>query len=100
MLPSGVVFIRAVSVKNRFENWIAEEIIQLRRIKPFTSIEDLRKSLFRYSDSIVKCEKYITTVSNFFTIKVTAISGVAKASTIIAITKDGKKIKPVAVISG
>jgi hypothetical protein len=79
---------------------IAEEIIQRRRIKPFTDIEDLRKSLFRYSDSIGKCEKYITTASRFFTIRITAVSGVAEASTIIAITKDGKKIERIAVISG
>jgi hypothetical protein len=79
---------------------IAEEIIQRRRIKPFTSIENLRKSLLKYSDSIEKCEKYITTVSSFFTIKVTAVSGVAKASAIIAITKDDKKIEKIAVVSG
>jgi len=79
---------------------IAEEIIKRRRIKPFTDIQDLRKSLLRYADSIGKCEKYITTVSRFFTIKVTAVSGVAKASAVIAITKDGKKVEKIAVISG
>ena len=79
---------------------IAEEIIQRRRIEPFADIEDLRKALFRYSDSIGKCEKYITTVSNFFTIKVTAVSGVARASTVIAVTKDGGEIKRIAKISG
>jgi DNA uptake protein ComE-like DNA-binding protein len=79
---------------------IAEEIIQRRRIKPFTNIENLRKSLLRYSDSIEKCKKYITTVSSIFTIKVTAVNGAAKASAIIAITKDGKKIERIAVISG
>jgi hypothetical protein len=79
---------------------IAEEIIQRRRIKPFTDIEDLRKSLFRYSDSIKKCEKYITTTSRFFTIKITAVSGAAEVSTIIAVTKDGKKVERIAAISG
>jgi len=79
---------------------IAEEIIRRRRLSPFTDIEDLKKSLLKYSDSIGKCEKYITTVSRFFTIKVTAISGLAKASAIIAITKDGEKIERVAIISG
>jgi len=78
---------------------IAREIIQRRRIKPFADMEDLRTSLFRYADSIRKCEKYITTVSNFFTIRVTVISGVAKASSVIAITKDGKTVKRIAVIS-
>jgi len=79
---------------------IAEEIIQQRRIKPFRNIEDLKKALFQYTPAIEKCEEYITTASTFFTIKVTAVSGVAKASAIIAITKNGKKIERVAVISG
>jgi hypothetical protein len=79
---------------------IAEEIIQRRQIKPFKDIEDLRKSLFKYSDSIGKCEKYITTTSRFFTIKITAVSGVAEASIVFAITKDDKKIERIAVISG
>ncbi len=79
---------------------IAEEIIQRRRIKPFTDIEDLKKTLFKYSDSIGKCEKYITTTSSFFTIKITAVSGVAEASVIFAVTKDDKKVERIAVISG
>jgi len=78
---------------------VADEIIRRRRIEPFTDIEALKTSLFSYSDSIRKCEKYITTASKFFTIKVTATSGVAKASSVIAITKDGKTIKRIAVIS-
>jgi hypothetical protein len=79
---------------------IAEEIIQRRRIEPFSDIEALKTDLFRYSNSIEKCEKYITTVSRFFTIKVTVVSGVAKASSIIAITKEGEKVKRIAVING
>ncbi|OEU66276.1 MAG: hypothetical protein BBJ57_00800 [Desulfobacterales bacterium PC51MH44] len=78
---------------------IAEEIIQLRRIKPFASIEDLRRDLFRYSDSIEKSQKYITTVSQIFTIKVTASSGVAETSAVIGIVKDGNRVKRIAVIS-
>lgn len=79
---------------------VADEIIQRRRIKPFTDIEDLKKSLFRYSDSIGKCEKYITIVSSFFTIRVTAVSGVAKTSAVIAIIKEGKKMERIGVFSG
>ena len=60
-------------------------------------LEELRKALFGYSDSIKKCEKYITTESRFFTIRVTAVSGGAKASSVIAITKSGKKVQRVAV---
>ncbi len=79
---------------------IAEKIIQLRRVRPFTDIEDLKKELARYSDAIDKCEKCITTSSDFFTIKITAISGVAKKSATIAVMKDGDKVKETAVISG
>ncbi|MFB0552671.1 MAG: type II secretion system protein GspK [Phycisphaerae bacterium] len=79
---------------------IAEEIIQQRRIEPFADIQDLKTKLFRYSDSIGRCENYIMTVSRFFTIKVTSVSGVAKASSVIAITKDGAKVKRIAVING
>jgi hypothetical protein len=78
---------------------IAERIIQLRRIQPFADIEDLKKDLSRYSDAIDKCEKYITTASDYFTIKITAISGVAKASATIAVMKDGEQVKQTAVIS-
>jgi len=79
---------------------IAEEIIRQRRTEPFADIESLKKSLFRYSTSIGKCEKYITTVSSFFTIRIKAVSGTAEASAVVAVTKDGKEIKKIAVISG
>jgi len=79
---------------------IAEQIIQRRRVEPFANIEDLSRELIRYSDSIRKCEEYITTVSSFFTIKVTAVSGVAKASATIAVMKDGEKVQRIAIISG
>ena len=79
---------------------IAEEIIQRRRITPFKDINDLKKSLLRYSASIEKCQKYITTESRVFTIRVTAVSGIAKASAIIAVNKAGKKIERIGVISG
>ena len=78
---------------------IAEEIIQRRRIEPFVDMDDLKKKLMRYSDSIEKCEKYITTTSNFFTIRVTATSGVATASTVIAVIKGNKEIQRIATIS-
>ena len=79
---------------------IAEEIIQQRREEPFGNIEDFKNKLSRYSESIGKCEEYITTESRFFTIKITSTSGVAKASSMIAITKEGKKVTRIAVING
>jgi hypothetical protein len=79
---------------------IAAEIIKKRRGKPFASIEELKKQLFKFSDSIDKCKPYITTTSNVFTIRVTAVSGVAKASAIIVVFKDGDKIERIAVTCG
>jgi hypothetical protein len=79
---------------------IAEEIIQQRKQEPFTNIEDLKNKLSRYSESIGTCEEYITTESNFFTIKITSTSGVASASSVIAITKEGDKVTRIAVING
>jgi len=78
---------------------IADAIIQRRRIEPFTDIADLKNALGVYSDQISKCEPYITTKSSFFTIKITAISGVAKASSVIAITKEGTNVTRIAIIN-
>lgn len=79
---------------------ITESIIQQRRIKPFKDIKQLRESLLGYLDSITKCEKYITTESDFFTIRVTSVSGVAKTTAVVAVRKSGEKFQKVAVISG
>ena len=78
---------------------IAEEIIQRRRIKPFKNLGQLKESMYGYSDSIAKCTKYITTESDFFTIRVTSRSGVAKATAVVAVMKKGKKFVKVAVRS-
>jgi len=78
---------------------IADEVIRQRRVKPFDSISELKETLYRYSDSIQKCEKFITVKSTFFTIRVRAVSGGAEASSIIAITKNGKKVQRVAVVN-
>jgi hypothetical protein len=63
-------------------------------------MDDLKNSLRGFSESVEKSQKYITTQSTFFTIKVTATSGVAQASAVIAVVKDAKGVKKVAVISG
>jgi hypothetical protein len=79
---------------------IAEMIIQERQQEPYANIDDLKNKLSRYSESIGKCEEYITTESKFFTIKITSTSGVASASSMIAITKEGDKVTRIAVING
>ena len=78
---------------------IADQIIQLRKIQPFESVDDLQKRVIGYTDSIEKCKPYITTTSRIFTIKITATSGLAKASAVVAITKDGNTVKRIAAIN-
>ncbi len=78
---------------------IADEIIRLRQEKPFSDIEEVKKGAFRYSDSIDKCKEFLTTASNVFTIRVTAVSGVAKVTAIAAVSKEGDKVKQIGVIS-
>lgn len=79
---------------------IAEEIIQFRREEPFANISDLKTALPRYSDSIDKCEKYLITESQVFTIRITATSGSAQASTLIAVRKEGNKVERIAAVNG
>lgn len=79
---------------------IADKIIELRRIEPFGSIDDMKKRMFKYTTGIDRCKEYITTTSTHFTIKITATNGNAKISSIIAIEKKGKRTNIIAIISG
>ncbi len=79
---------------------IAQEIIERRRIKPFEDVNDLKRSLFRYSGSIEKCKDFIVARSDFFTIRVIAVSGVARASAVVVVRRTGKKYQKIAVLAG
>ena len=70
---------------------IAQEIILLRQEKPFKDIDELKKKLYGYNDSIRKVEPYITTRSTFFAIKVTATTGSAIASAVATVVREGKR---------
>ncbi len=78
---------------------IADEIIVARREKTFKDINELKKTLFEYSNSIAKCAKFITTESEFFTVRITAVSGAAKVTSVAAVKKTGKRFGVIAVIS-
>ena len=79
---------------------IADEIILKRRIKPFASIDELKKELFAYSDSVERCKNYIATESTFFTVKITALSGAAKVSSVIAVSREGNQTRRIAIVEG
>lgn len=78
---------------------IAEIIIQERKLKPFSDIEEVKKIAFRYADAIEKCRNFITTTSTVVSVRVTAVSGVARSVAVAGISKDGQKIKRIGVIS-
>ncbi len=78
---------------------IADEIIRQRQEKPFADIDEVKKGVFRYSDSIDKCKDFLTTTSNVFTIRVTAVCGVAKVTAVAAVNKEGNKVKQIGVVS-
>lgn len=78
---------------------IAETIIQERRYEPFVNIENLQERLMQYNDSIEKSKPYITTRSTIFTIRATAISGVAKVSATAAIKRNADNMKKIGIIS-
>jgi hypothetical protein len=77
---------------------IAEQIINLRREKAFKDIDDLKKRLFSYSNSIEKCEPYITTQSSYFSIRAEATSGVAKVCAITGLKKEEGKFQKIGII--
>jgi type II secretory pathway component PulK len=78
---------------------IAEQIINLRKEEPFKNIDDLKKRLFSYSDSVEKSKAYITTQSNCFVIRVRATSGVAKVCATAGIKKErGGNVQKIGII--
>ncbi len=77
---------------------IADAIIEQRKVKPVADVNELRRAILSYSDSIDDCKDFITTTSTVFTIRVTAVSGVAKATALAAVSKEGDKIEQIAVI--
>ncbi len=81
------------------EKEIADQIILKRRIKPFGSIDDLKRELFSFSDSIDKCKNFISTESTFFTIRISAVSGAARSSVLIAVSRQGNQTKRIAMIA-
>jgi hypothetical protein len=78
---------------------VAEAIIKTRQIKPFTDVNDVQKKIYKYADSIRKSKDFITTTSNVFSVKITAVSGMAKVSMTAAILAQDKKPRIIAIMS-
>jgi len=78
---------------------IAEEIIQLRRERPFKNLKDLKSRLYSFNDSIEKTTPYITTVSTYLLIRVTATNGRARSAAVATVIKNGNKVERIAIIT-
>jgi len=78
---------------------IASEVIRLRQVAPFASVEEVKKAILRYSDPIDKCKELMTTASTTFTIRITATSGVAKVTIVAAVIKEGNNVKQIGIVS-
>jgi hypothetical protein len=78
---------------------IAQEIIQHRQEKPIGDVNELKQAVSRYSTAIEDCRTFLTAKSSVFTIRVTAISGVAQVTVMAAVSKEGDKVQPIAIIS-
>jgi hypothetical protein len=78
---------------------MASAIIVQRKIKPFGNIDEVKKILSQYADSIDRCKNFITTTSTVFTVRVTAVSGVAKVVAVAGIAREGRQVKRIAVMS-
>ncbi len=77
---------------------IADAIILQRQEKPFENLEDLRKRNIAFGLQIQKSEKYITTSSNFFTIRITAANGPARCTATAAVIKSGNGTTKIAAV--
>ncbi|HSV27372.1 MAG TPA: hypothetical protein VLH60_05715 [Sedimentisphaerales bacterium] len=78
---------------------LADYVIMQRREKPFESFDDLRTRNLAYSAQLQRSERYITTQSNFFTIRITAANGPVKCTATVAIIKQGGNITKIAAVS-
>jgi hypothetical protein len=78
---------------------MAQEIIQRRQAKPIRDVNELKQAVPRYSTALDDCRTFIAVRSTVFTVRVTAVSGVAQVTAIAAIAKEGDKVQQIAVIS-
>jgi len=78
---------------------IAQEIIQRRQVKPVSDVNELKQAVPRYSTALEDCRTFISVRSTVFTIRITAVSGVAKVTALAAVAKEGDKVQQIAVIS-
>lgn len=78
---------------------IADQIIEHRREKPVADVNELKQAVLRYATAIQDCGDFLTATSSVFSIRVTAVRGVARVTMLAAVSNEGDKVVPIAVIS-
>ncbi len=79
---------------------LADAVIERRRWEPIPDLEELKKLLLGSADAIEKCQDYITMTSTHFTVRIEISIGVAQTRAVMAMVKEGDKVRKLAVVSG
>jgi hypothetical protein len=79
---------------------LAQQVIEIRKEKPFTKIEELKDVGMLDTDSFNNLKNYIAVSSNFFKVRVTSSSGNASANAVATVIKEGKNVETLAVMYG
>lgn len=79
---------------------LTELVIQERRVEPFKDIDDLKKRCYAYSSLIDRAKDYLTTTSNFYSIRVVSCSGNARTTAVATVIKEDKKVEQLAILYG
>ncbi|MFI4911456.1 MAG: hypothetical protein ACIAQZ_07290 [Sedimentisphaeraceae bacterium JB056] len=77
---------------------LADAVIIERQITPFEDMEDMKRRLYRFSGSLEKLEDMVVFESEVFTVKVEAVSGSARASSVTAILYQDKKFTKITTV--
>lgn len=77
---------------------LVQQVIEHRQEKPFTKVDELRELGRLDSETVNKLNTYFTTVSTFFKVRVTSRSGVARATAVMTVVKEGTNFEKLAVL--
>jgi type II secretory pathway pseudopilin PulG len=75
-----------------------QEVINLRKEKPFKNINELKEVRPLDSDTVKKFNDYLTTTSTFFKVSVISHSGNASSSAVATVVKEGKNVQRLAIL--
>ena len=75
-----------------------QRVIEQRKEKPFRKLDELKELGRLDAGTMGELNKYLTTTSTFFQIRVTSRSGNARSSAVATVVKEGKKTENLAIL--